>query len=171
MDGQCQPPCCGASRQAVQKAAQLRSLAASIPDTPLCCRFVASIETCVATWAAKQAGERPQRLQAQLQHRFPWRSETYTLALQLPPAADPAAQHGRAQPQQPGPPQQEQHRLGQQPGSAAAWPLADGAALRDAPDRLQQWFGVRAFLLLTPDSYSGRVLEEEVRRRDGPVAV
>ncbi len=125
----------------------------------------------MATWAAKQADDRPQRLQAQLQHRFPWRSETYTLALHLPPAADPPAQHGRAQPQQPGPPQQEQHQQGQQPGPAASWPLADGAALRDAPDRLQQWFGVRAFLLLTPDSYSGRVLEEEVSKMDGPVTV
>lgn len=117
-------------------------------------RFVASVETCVATWAAKPGGAGPHRLQAQLQHRFPWRSEPYVLALHLPPAADPPAQQGQ--------PQQDQQGQGQQPGSALAWPLASGALMHDAPGRLQQWFGVTAFLLLTPDSYSGRVLEEEV---------
>ncbi|KAL4425754.1 hypothetical protein ABPG75_009770 [Micractinium tetrahymenae] len=119
-------------------------------------RFVASIETCVATWAAKPGSNGLQRLQAQLQHRFPWRSEQYTLALHLPPRGESTAQ--REQPQQ-----QQGQKQGQQqqPTVALAWPLANSAALRDAPDRLQQWFGVGAFLLLTPDSYSGRVLEEE----------
>lgn len=64
-------------------------------------------------------------------------------------------------------------RSGQWPGSsggdtfgqlsAAMPPVMTSLQLQDAPHRLQQWFGAGAFLLLMPDSYSGRVLDEGVR--------
>lgn len=105
----------------------------------------------MATWAGRGGSVGLLKLQAQLQHRLPWRPEPYTLALHLPPAA----------PGLPRPASEQVQAPALAPGALA--PLLDSAALRDAPHRLQQWFGVGPFLLLTPDSYSGRVLEEEVR--------
>lgn len=108
------------------------------------------------------AGAEPQvLLHAQLQHRLPFRSEPYTLTLHVPlppcstadahPAAAAAATAAAASP-------------GKQQQGGSGGQAAAGAALdlRDAPHRLQQWLGLRAFLLLTPDSYSGRVLDAEV---------
>jgi hypothetical protein len=96
------------------------------------------------------------KLQAQLKHRLHFRAEPYTLTLHLPPPADNkagnGAPHDNATPFKQG--------YGQR--SAALMPLGSGLALRDAPHRLQHWFGARGFALLAPDSYSGRVLDEEV---------
>ena len=125
------------------------------------------------------------RLAARVRHRLPFRTETYTLALHLPPLPphqqpEQEASNGHLQQQQQRPQQQQQqHQQQQQQQAAGAHrsaavsrrssldrgpPVAAAAALRDAPHRLQQWLGLRAFLLLAPDSYSGRVLDEEVGR-------
>lgn len=107
---------------------------------------------------------------AQLRHRLPFRSEPYTLTLHLPP---PQRQPGaEAEPHSPRQHAGNAARAGLPAGSppaapagaVAAWaPVAAAApGLQDAPHRLQTWFGLGAFLLLTPDSYSGRVLEAEV---------
>ena len=102
------------------------------------------------------------RLQAQLQHRLPFRSEAYTLTLHLPPLR-PGPPEGAAEQETPtaagaGGGAGDYGRI-----SAALPPLAGCLELRNLPHRLQQWFGTPAFLLLTPGSYSGRVLESEVR--------
>ncbi len=106
---------------------------------------------------------------AQLRHRLPFRSEPYTLTLHLPPQqrqaeAQPLSprQHAAPASRSASEPAEAGAATGAAPPAAAA--AAAGAApdLQDAPHRLQTWFGLGAFLLLTPDSYSGRVLEAEV---------
>ena len=115
-------------------------------------------------------------LQAQLQHRLPFRTEPYTLALHCPPPPPPA-QPGSGEAPEPRTPRQRQGDAaagggagGMEAAAAGSWPpVAPSLDLRDAPHRLQQWFGLQPFLLLSPDSYSGRVLEAEVRWQPGPV--
>lgn len=109
-------------------------------------------------------GEQP-RISAKLQHRLPFRSEPYTLTLHLPPPTPGVAD--LPQPLMPrrshtGAAAAAEASNGGMAGACGP-PLAAALDLADAPHRLQHWFGLRAFLLLSPDSYSGRVLEAEVR--------
>ncbi|KAL4859894.1 26S proteasome non-ATPase regulatory subunit 13 A [Chlorella vulgaris] len=142
-------------------------------------RFIATLETCLTTWRDRELdGQLPQyqqfvvggeTLKAQLQHRLPFRAEPYTLTLHLAPLVP----HHMASLGEEGlllPDPTPEGRSGQWPGSsggdtfgqlsAAMPPVMTSLQLQDAPHRLQQWFGAGAFLLLMPDSYSGRVLDE-----------
>ena len=78
-------------------------------------------------------------LSARLQHRLPLRGDAYTLSLLAAPPWAPLLA----------------------PGAEPRCRLA--SSLGDAPHQWQEWFGVGAVLVLAPDSYSGRVLEEQVR--------
>lgn len=124
-----------------------------LPPTTTAARMVAELERLLSRHALQHgvAGDKALKLEAQLQHRLPFRPEPYTLVLHLPPLP---ATHQLT-------PEGSGSGFGQ--CSAELLPVASTLELRDAPHRLQQWFGARAFLLLTPDSYSGRVLDEEVR--------
>ena len=109
---------------------------------------------------------------AQLRHRLPFRSEPYSLTLHVPPQQRQAG--AEAEPCSP----RQRAAVAAAVAATASGPAEAGAAalvaptpapaaaaaadLWDAPHRLQTWFGLGAFLLLTPDSYSGRVLEAEV---------
>ncbi|PRW58940.1 serine threonine- kinase Nek1 isoform X5 [Chlorella sorokiniana] len=149
-------------------------------------RLAADIEACLTTWRSgkelrralsrhvqqHEQGSSTEVLlvrRAQLRHRLPFRSEPYTLTLHLPPQQRQAG--AEAEPRSP------RHRAADAalvapvaggpvegaapPAAADAAPVAAAPELGDAPHRLQTWFGLGAFLLLTPDSYSGRVLETE----------
>ena len=99
---------------------------------------------------------------AQLQPRgLPFRSEPYTLTLHVPALAPDSNANSSAITNS-NDSSSGVGASGYAHHSSTAPPVASGLALHDTPHRLQQWFGLRAFLLLTPDSYSGRVLETEV---------
>eukprot|EP00887_Chlorella_sp_A99_P000967 scaffold5.g967.t1 len=126
-----------------------------------CHAFVASIERCLGHWVQKEVararerspGQPLLRLAAQLSHRLPFRQEPYTLSLHLPPGADLAPERGR------GRGAGSSSGAGSCSGAAAAWRGAAG--LCDRPDKRQEWFGLGGpFLVLAPNSYSGRLLEE-----------
>lgn len=94
----------------------------------------------------------PATYTAHLHHRLPFRSETYSLSLHLPSSTPPLSQ-----------PSKSALSL-----SALEFLHTNRHAgqnkycsLGDQPNKLQEWFHPGPIVVLSPDSYSGRILDEE----------
>lgn len=124
------------------------------PPLPRHCRLIAAIENSIRhvitkdlpqrtelTFGSAAGSKLPATYTSRLAHKLPFRSESYILSLHLPPP-DPNAP--LAPPFTSSPLQ-----------SLSSWPLGD------QPHKLQEWFVAGPCLILSPDSYSGRILEEE----------
>lgn len=95
----------------------------------------------------------PATYTAQLRHRLPFRSETYSLSLHLPSGTPPVIQPSKTAPSvSPLKP------LHNNAGHAAQ---INCCSLGDQPNKLQEWFLPGPVVVLSPDSYSGRILDEE----------
>ena len=123
----------------------------------LLCRLIGSIENALRHVLTKDLPRRyesnfgshlPATYTAHLFHRLPFRSETYSLSLHLPSSTPPLLQPSK---------------------SASSLPSLDNdhaaqasyCSLGDQPNKLQEWFLPCPVVVLSPDSYSGRILDED----------